>query len=228
MSQVSLSEDVYRKIRENIFNGTFSVGMRINEVSLSKDLHVSRTPVRIALKRIFDEGLLDYSRNQGYRVRVLSAEDIDEIFKIRLALELLAFREAANRMTPQDYDHLNEIMEDTARAIASKDLPQIIETSARFNDAIYTYAQLPRLSFMVERLKEYLLAFRNVSYKDEESSRRERAFFEHKAIIKSMKEKDFDTLALQIEDHLLLARDYLMSQVNEFEKTHADLFEPYE
>ena len=78
----TLSEDVYHIIRSNIINGIWEMGKRLTEKELSEQIHVSRTPIRWALSRLYDEGLLYYHKNFGYRVRIITVDDIIEIYKI--------------------------------------------------------------------------------------------------------------------------------------------------
>ncbi|MET0971240.1 MAG: GntR family transcriptional regulator [Tardiphaga sp.] len=91
------SLSVMDQIREAILNGSVSAGERINEVRLSKNLDVSRTPVRAALQALAGEGLLDYSPNRGFIVREFPISAIVDAYEIRAALEGVAARFAAER-----------------------------------------------------------------------------------------------------------------------------------
>lgn len=98
----TLSQKVYKDIKSNIISGKWEMGKRITEKELSDSMHVSRSPIRWALSRLFDEGLLTYNKNIGYSVRIVSVDDVIEIYKIRTALEVLSFREAALNMSEEN------------------------------------------------------------------------------------------------------------------------------
>ena len=91
------AQNVTERLREAILAGHFTPNEKLQEVSLSEMLDVSRTPIRAALHGLSAEGLLEYEPNRGYSVRRLDTEELIAIFDIRGALEGLAARFAAER-----------------------------------------------------------------------------------------------------------------------------------
>ena len=195
----TLSEDVYQTIRSNIINGIWEMGKRLTEKELSEQIHVSRTPIRWALSRLYDEGLLYYNKNIGYRVRIVTVDDIIEIYKIRLALEVLSFREESMKMSDADFQVLEGNLAESKKAVEN-----------------YDFAQMPRLKMIQQNLQEYLARFRKISFGGEENDRREIAVYEHEQIIRAMKSKDFGTLEVLIEDHLNRSKEYILSVAEEY------------
>lgn len=104
----SRSLSVAEQVRNDILSGAISAGVRLNEVHLSRALSVSRTPVRAALHALAAEGLLDYERNRGFRVRSYSPDAIADAYEIRASLEGLACRFAAERGLTADDRHAIE------------------------------------------------------------------------------------------------------------------------
>ena len=92
-----LCSRVAERVRNDILSGAIAAGVRLNEVHLSRALCVSRTPVRAALHALAAEGLLDYERNRGFRVRSYSPDAVADAYEIRASLEGLACRFAAER-----------------------------------------------------------------------------------------------------------------------------------
>lgn len=88
---------VIARLREAIHSGNFNSGERINELRLSEQLKVSRTPTRAALQTLAGEGLLTYSPNRGYTVREYSMAEVADAYDARALLEGLAARLAAQR-----------------------------------------------------------------------------------------------------------------------------------
>lgn len=99
-SRRSLATGISRRIEELILGGELKPGERINEVRLAATLKVSRAPVREALRRLERHGLVETRPNFGSYVVVLDRQDIAELYDIRIALEELVGRRAAERMDP--------------------------------------------------------------------------------------------------------------------------------
>lgn len=110
--------EVTRDIREGIAEGRYPGGFRLNEAEMAARLGVSRTPVRNALSVLAAEGLLDYTPNAGYTVHRFTVGDIEEIFRVRIELESLAARLAAeNGLDPAQDAAMRESLERTAELV---------------------------------------------------------------------------------------------------------------
>ena len=112
-----MSTDVtYERLREDVLAGRFPAGSRLLETTLAAEYGVSRTPIREALTRLTQDGLLERA-SRGYRVRAGTAQDILEIYEARIALEGQAAASAAERRTDLDLArlrHLHDIVTDPA------------------------------------------------------------------------------------------------------------------
>ncbi len=91
------SLSVIAALRDRILRGELQPDERLQEVALASTLAVSRTPIREALRTLAEEGLLIYEPNRGYRVRRFSLDYILKAFRLRMALEGLSARLAAER-----------------------------------------------------------------------------------------------------------------------------------
>lgn len=100
IEQRALGEQVYRAIREQIIGGRLRPGEKLSDLHLSAALHVSRTPVREALYRLAQEGVVQVTRRRGFAVASMTAQDVRELYEIRLGLELLAVRLGGPRLDP--------------------------------------------------------------------------------------------------------------------------------
>ena len=104
----SLGSRVFQKIRDNILNGTYKENDELRETAIGKELGVSRTPVREALRQLELEGLVTIIPNRGAYVSGISHKDIWDIYKIRSMLEGLCARWAAEHITEEQLDQLEE------------------------------------------------------------------------------------------------------------------------
>ena len=104
----SLEESVFLTLGEEILSGQLSRGETLTETSISQRLGVSRTPLRGALHRLAEEGLVEITPNRGAVVVGIGEEDLMDVYKIRMRLEGLASAEAARRISYADKKKLSE------------------------------------------------------------------------------------------------------------------------
>jgi GntR family transcriptional regulator of vanillate catabolism len=96
-SKATLADAVAARIRTSLLDGFYNPGTRLNEVHLSRELAISRTPIRAALQMLAGEGLLEYTAHKGFTVRGFPLSDIIDAYEMRSLAEGLAARFAAER-----------------------------------------------------------------------------------------------------------------------------------
>ena len=105
---MSSYELVYQKLRENILNGHYKHGDELRETAVGKEIGVSRTPVREALRQLELEGLVSIIPNKGAYVTGITRKDVEDIYAIRSLLEGLCARWATAYITEKQLDALEE------------------------------------------------------------------------------------------------------------------------
>jgi DNA-binding GntR family transcriptional regulator len=135
-SYLPLRVQVYKAIRDAIVGGKLSPGERIVEDRLCSELGVSRSPVREALRKLEGEGLVAILPRRGAVVTELSERDGIDLLEVREALEGLAARLAASRITVAELGELEQICARMGRAIASGDDVALVEQNTKFHHAI--------------------------------------------------------------------------------------------
>jgi GntR family transcriptional regulator of vanillate catabolism len=133
-SRISQTLRAVLGLRELILNGEIEVGKRVSELSLVARIGVSRTPLRLALTQLENEGLLERQRNGGFVVREFTESDIYEAIDLRGVLEGTAARLAAERLT--DAGSLASI------AQCLKDLEEVVRETETTLDLFAEYAML--------------------------------------------------------------------------------------
>ena len=121
MKPVTLSQRAYRRIREKLSSGELLAGMPLPENQLSKELGMSRTPIREAFRQMEMEGLIDYEPRFGAVVRLPDLRELKEIYTVREALESYAAAAAADSIGPRDLERLGQLwerMQEIARQFA--------------------------------------------------------------------------------------------------------------
>ncbi|MEJ8571428.1 GntR family transcriptional regulator [Microbaculum marinum] len=144
-------------LRDLILGGELRPGDRISELPMVDRLGVSRTPVRLALVRLEEEGLLEAIPSGGFAVRSFSERDVFDAIEVRGALEGLAARLAAERGVPADdllpiRDCLAELDAVVEQSHAGTDaFPAYVELNARFHRLLLDLADSPSVARQVER-----------------------------------------------------------------------------
>src|SRR5712691_10064851 len=101
---------VYQALRQAIVGSLLKPGERLNVDELAEKLGVSLTPVRSAIQQLATEGLVEIRPRSGTFVATLTAQDVEETFKIRCALECLAAEDALQNLNGQDVRRLKELL----------------------------------------------------------------------------------------------------------------------
>ena len=99
----TLSDQTYEIVRRQILSGELAPGMPVRQDSIASDLGISKIPLREALGRLEQDGLLSSYPNRGYVVSAMSAEEMGEIFSLRLKLEPAAAAEACRQADADDH-----------------------------------------------------------------------------------------------------------------------------
>lgn len=212
----SLYDGVRSQIKYNIINGVYPMGKRLKAKTLADELYVSRTPVNKALSSLYEEGLLSYNKNVGYSVRIITIEDIEEIFKIRASLDVLSFKEASLKMDKESFDYVRGFVKEAEIAFNNNDTKGLRQASKAFNEAIYEFSDMPRLRMIISGLDDYIEVLRKFSFEtknpESKNSRRKISVEEHSKMLDLMENKDFNELEICIREHLLDSKNYIISQ----------------
>jgi len=113
---------VYKGIRRGIFDKTLKSGQRLPEISIAKEYNVSRTPVREALRRLENEGLVQIVPGWGACLVSPTKQEIIDTYEVRGYLEVMAIRKASHIITPLQICMLQEQIDNERKAFEEKDL----------------------------------------------------------------------------------------------------------
>lgn len=152
MKALGTADLIADQLRERIHDGSFAAGEPINEVHLAARLEMSRGPVREAVQRLVQEGLLTSVRNRGTSVVQLGPADIADIYQARLAIE----REAARVVMAEpdaDLIHtLEEILQEMDRGIKARSWSEVSRADLKFHQNIVHAVGSRRLNKMFSTL----------------------------------------------------------------------------
>ncbi len=184
----SLEEMVYSRLEEEILTGALAEGVSLGEIALSERLGVSRTPVRGALHRLSEEGLVEIVPNKGAKVTGINPGDIADIYKIRERLEGLASALATERITEDELRELEDTVDLAEFYIKKGDTEHIRELDTVFHSTIYKASGSRFLSKTLSELHNKVKSYRKRSL--DVPGRLIRSAEEHREILNAVKAKD--------------------------------------
>jgi DNA-binding GntR family transcriptional regulator len=206
----SLHGKIFEKLESSILNGKYKYGDLLNEIKLAEEMGVSRTPVREALRQLELEGLVAYTPNKGVVVRGLSKEDIKDIYQIRLMIEGMTARRAAENITEEELAVLKEYIELEEFYTGRDDVNQLSRLDSCFHETIYKACGSRLLTKTLKVFHHYVKSVRDISL-----SRPERAketYLEHKAIYEAIKDRDRELAEILMEQHVRNATAFMEKQ----------------
>jgi DNA-binding GntR family transcriptional regulator len=148
----TLGAKVYDSLRDRLLRGEFPEGARLVQSPLSEEMGVSRIPVRDALKRLENEGLVVGDEIGRYTVVPFSAQDADEIYAIRRRLEPFAAERAAQAITAEALSDVKTLFEDLSKAARRRQLQRYTELNVKFHMTIYEASGMRRLVRIIRGL----------------------------------------------------------------------------
>lgn len=200
---VSLSRQIEQHLERLIVQGALKSGQRLSEPDIAKRFHTSRSPVREALRRLEQVGLVVIEPRRGASVKAPNERDIADMLAIREALEGMAARLAAERAEAEDIERLQSCAADRAATDAEPSLALV-----EFHDALAQAARNPALQTM---LRGSLNLFRMVRMRPaDHPARKARAVEEHAAILAAIVARDPDAAEEAARRHIRTMRKQLL------------------
>lgn len=147
-----LRDQIRDELRAQIGDGHLPPGQRLIEQVLADQFGVSRIPVREALRSLESEGLVTMVPRRGMVVAELSRVDIELLYEVRSALEILASTLAAQRATASEVETLSGVLAAARKAVSAGDFRKSVQLNAEFHDFVTRVAGNPFLISALEPL----------------------------------------------------------------------------
>jgi DNA-binding GntR family transcriptional regulator len=215
---VSIREKVCSVIRNEILNGRISIGERMVEAQLAKQIGTSRTPVREALHMLEREGLLESIPRVGYRVRQISWHEIEEICEIRVVNETLAARWAMKRITQRELQALEKNLQVSEAEVRGGNPGSFVERDGEFHEILARASGSNRLLELCQMLRRHMLRYRIQSLYLEQTALQ--AIVGHRRILECVRRMEDDRVEEAIREHLEFAKRSI--QRNAFGQTEKE------
>ena len=204
-SSFSLTDEIAAIVRDRILKGEYEIGEKIKENQIATELRVSRTPIREAFKLLENEGLIDYIPNRGCFAKGFTKQDVDDIYAVRAALEMLAVERAVERITDAEVAALEEEWELMEFYVRKKDSQKVLELNTAFHDIIYASTRSRFMAQVLRSYKGYIDKTRKSVFYDE--AYLEAILNEHGEILDAIKRKDKEKAISAVSRHLEKSQD---------------------
>ena len=196
---VSLSDQVFEHLESNILSGKYQRGEIITELQLCSELGVSRTPIREALRRLFQEHLIE-DTPKGTMVLGITPKDFKDMSEIRLRIEDLAVRGFIRNADSDSLKALNEAVDFQEFYLARGDVDQLKALDGRFHEVIYAGCGSMILRDTLSPLHKKIQQYRRNSLRTPD--RAAHSVKEHREILAAIQQKDADKAAELMKTHI--------------------------
>jgi DNA-binding GntR family transcriptional regulator len=185
-------------LRQRILSGDLRAGQPIRQEQIAQEMGVSRIPLREALKQLEAEGFVTIAPHKGAVVSTLSAEEAEELFALRLQLELWLLREAIPRMREADFAHLDAIIDESR---APDNLARWGELNWQFHEALYHPAGRPLSLRFLKRIHDNLDRYLRLQIAITRDW--DRAYRDHQDLVVLSRERNVEAALVLLENHIL-------------------------
>jgi len=195
-----LSMELAGKLRVEILTEHIRPGEKLTELAISESYGVSRTPVREALKNLESEGLIEMIPNRGAFVVGLSAEDVKDLYVLRMQGEVLAVRWAIERRTKAEMEEIEESLDFMRFYTERGDAKRMRSINAGFHRRIASASHNRILIDNLTRIQDYIRYSTHVlPYRETDLNA---IFKEHRSVFSALKSNDPEAGAIAMKKHV--------------------------
>ena len=207
----------YETLKHAIIIGEIPAGSRIVETAYAEKMHISRTPLREAIRKLERDGLVEYTLHKGVVVRAFTIHDIEEIFDIRNAMMMMILPSVVENVTEEDIRKLQDILDKMDVAQEKADADALAVLNRAFHGAFEHISNRKRVLNVIDSQEEYIIRFSAMTIAS--IVRRSNAHQEHHQMLRLLKKKEIEQLKELMHHHLEESKDTCLAAVTQY-KTH--------
>ena len=205
----------YETLKHAIIIGEIPAGSRIVENSYAEKMHISRTPLREALRKLERDGLVEYNHHKGVVVRAFTIHDIEEIFDIRNAMMMMILPSVVENVTDADIRKMQDILDEMDVAQEKADAEALAVLNRAYHGAFEHISNRKRVLNVIDSQEEYIIRFSAMTIAS--IVRRSNAHQEHHQMLQLLREKDLERLKELMHHHLKESKDTCLAAVSQFQ-----------
>ena len=207
----TIREQVYRILRDDICQGVYAPGTRLQEVELAENLCVSRSPVREALRALAADGLLLEIPNKGVYVKEFTVQDIEEIYDLRVMLESYGILHSTGHITSIRRERLLSYLSEMEEYLQKGDVKAYTSADEKLHNHIVHLGDNSLVNDTYDRVRSMNQQFRILSLMDEQRFRE--SLDEHREIVHALVTGDLKKADDVNRHHLELARQAILKRM---------------
>lgn len=215
---VTIKQQVYEILRDDICRGFYQPGQQIQEQELSKHLSVSRSPIREALRQLASEGLVVESPNRGIFIREYTSKDIEDIYDLRTILESYAIMRLSSYLSPEAINELIACRDNFRRYHKQNDMEKYINEDTHLHQKLIELSGNSLVVSTYDRVYAMIYQYRSYSLKSKQ--RFDESLAEHTSIINKILSGDLEEADRINHRHLMLAKNVIIEHINESSVQH--------
>lgn len=216
MESRPIREIAYEVLKHAIITGEIPAGERIVETDYADRLHISRTPLREALRKLERDGLVEYVLRRGMVVRAFTIADVEEIYTIRNALEMLTLPAIIEKATEEDIASLRAQLHEMDDLMAAGDFETLSPITRAFHRQLTGICGQNRILRVIEGQDEYITRFSAMAIRQED--RLLEAHHEHYALVDYIEKRDLDSFQDLMKRHIDRSKEMCLAALAEQRK----------
>ena len=203
----------YEVLKHAIITAEIPAGERIVETDYAARLHISRTPLREALRKLENDGLVEYIPRRGVVVRAFSIADVEEIYTIRNALELLTLPAIIERATPEDIADLRSRLRDMDELARKNDVSELSPVTRSFHSKLTSLSRQFRILRAMDTQDEYITRFSAMAIRME--SNLPEANLEHHQLVDLIEARDLPGFTQLMTSHINRSKECCLAALSQ-------------
>ena len=211
MLKSSLTDKAHNQIKEWVVRYHLKPGARLHVSDLAHALQMSQTPVREALSMLEKEHLIERQPQKGFRVSALSMQGVEDLYDLRIALEVLAARQAAMRMTPSDRNRLARLLAEVGRLMKNGNKQRMLELEQDFHLIILDASGNKPLAEMGRAILDRIWIIQNINLLT--TDHLSEVHPQHLNVFEAIKNGDANKAAMLMSRHLTIAKEFVLSRL---------------
>ncbi len=216
MESRPIREIAYEVLKHAIITGEIPAGERIVETDYADRLHISRTPLREALRKLERDGLVEYVLRRGVVVRAFTIADVEEIYTIRNALEMLTLPAIVEKATAEDIASLRAQLREMDDLMAIKDFEALSPVTRAFHRSLSAICGQNRILRVIEGQDEFITRFSAMAIRQED--RLLDAHKEHYALVDFIEQHDLPGFQDLMARHIDRSKEMCLAALAEQRK----------
>jgi len=200
----NLDDKIYQRLKAMITESQLEPGQRILQEQLARDMGVSRTPLVNALKRLTQEGLLEWLPRRAIYVKRFTPREVAQIFEVREGLEPMAARMAADRIDREEVDELEEMFREFTEDPTPAAVRRYLQADRYFHWRLVELAENPYLAAAMESVNMMISAYQVGIPRSLSES-----LPEHRAILHALRKQDPEASEQAMRVHIRRSREKL-------------------